>query len=190
MDANFLYFFVFGIIFLWIVVAIYNGIIRRANSVQRAWSDLIAQERQKNKILPELEAITSQYKDFESLVQAQIVALRTSLSSLNANEINVEALSVVEKASKNVMDGFKLAVEAYPDLKASAVFLTLMNEVTEQQEQVGAAIRIFNSNVQEFNNGIQVFPNAIINGIFNRKKPVRPFADSQAQEGFEYQPNI
>jgi LemA protein len=190
LDANLIAFVGFSVIFVWWIVATYNGIVRRGNGVSRAWSDLIAQERQKNKIIPELEKMVGQYTALESSVLVQITELRNGLAALNANEVNVDALGSVERLSKEVLNGVRVAVEAYPDLKSSQVFLKLMNEVTQQQEHVGAAIRIFNSNVQDFNDGIQTFPNSVINSLFNNKSPVSTFTDTEAKSGFEYKPNL
>lgn len=39
----------------------------------------------------------------------------------------------------------------------------MMDDIQEQNENVGAAISIFNRNVEVFNNQIEVFPNNIIN---------------------------
>jgi LemA protein len=61
-----------------------------------------------------------------------------------------------------------------------------MREIAEQQENIGAAIRIFNQNVKDFNNGIEVFPNSLVNSLLNKKTRVTPFHDSEAEAGFEY----
>lgn len=72
------------------------------------------------------------------------------------------------------MQGLNIAVEASPDLKASEVFNNLMREIAEQQENTGAAIRIFNQNVEYFNNGIQVCPNSLVNASLNKKAGLPP----------------
>ena len=65
-----------------------------------------------------------------------------------------------------------------------------MNEISEQQEQIGAALRIFNSNVETFNSYIQNFPNNLVNSVLNKEVAVSVFADSAASSGFEYRPNL
>ncbi len=61
-------------------------------------------------------------------------------------------------------------VENYPELKANDIYLKMMNEIEEQNENVGAAISIFNRNVELFNNHIQIFPNNIVNTMTVGKK--------------------
>jgi LemA protein len=103
---------------------------------------------------------------------------------------NPGELKKIEALSEKVMHGIKVTMEAYPDLKASELFSNLMQEVTEQQEHIGAAIRIFNYNVEAFNNGIQNFPNNMVNSVLNKEKEIDTFTDSEASKGFEYTPNL
>lgn len=179
-----------AIILAILTIIIYNGIITRMNSVERAWSDVIAQERQKNKIIPHLEKLVSEYKEFEQGLLTKITELRSALSRLSGDNIDSASLSQAESKTQDLLKGINIAVENYPDLKASEGFNNLMREISEQQENIGAAIRIFNKNVEDFNNGIQVFPNSLVNSLFNKKVKIEAFKDSEASAGFEYRPNI
>lgn len=169
-----------------VVVIIYNGIITRMNAVERGWANVITQERQKNKMIPHLEQVTEQFKHHEMGLQSSIAELRSGLARLQPGTIDTAALQQVEGSTQKLMQGLTIAVEAYPELKASEIFNNLMREIAEQQENIGAAIRIFNQNVEDFNNGIEVFPNSLVNSLLNKKTRVTPFHDSEAEAGFEY----
>lgn len=169
---------------------IYNTIISNDNLVQRAWSDVIAQERQRSRIIPELERILSSHKEYESNVLPQIVALRNGLQGLSESDIQPAKLAEVTTASKNLMQGLQLTVEAYPELKASESFSKMMDEITNQEDNVGAALRIFNQNVEEFNSSIEIFPNNIVNNMFNKKHAIDTFYDNEASQSFDYKPNF
>ena len=52
--------------------------------------------------------------------------------------------------------------ESYPELRAADNFRTLQGELTEIEDEIQAARRIYNSNVQAYNTRIQVFPNSMI----------------------------
>ncbi|MDX3774860.1 LemA family protein [Chromatiaceae bacterium AAb-1] len=170
-----------------IIIVIYNGIITRLNAVERAWANVITQERQKNKIIPALEQLTEQYQLYESGVMTQITELRSALQNLSADDVNTASLAQAEQKTTNLIKGLQVAVENYPELKASETFSNLMREISNQQENIGAAIRIFNQNVEDFNNGIETFPNSLVNRQFNRKQKIQTFTDSEAEQGFEYQ---
>ena len=55
--------------------------------------------------------------------------------------------------------------EAYPQLRATENFQQLQAELTNTEDQIAAARRIYNGNVQAYNTKIQVFPNSIIAGM-------------------------
>ena len=173
-----------------IVIGIYNGIIRRANAVERAWANVITQERQKNKIIPHLESVVKDYKEFEQGTLTKVTELRGALQGLDSDRIDTKQLQQAEAKTSELLKSINVTVEAYPELKASETFQKLMREITDQQDNIGAAIRIFNQNVEDFNNGIEVFPNSLVNGMLNRKEKVATFSDSEAEQGFEYKPNI
>ncbi|MGX1201163.1 LemA family protein [Marinobacter sp. MBR-105] len=177
-------------IIVFTIISIYNGIINRKNAVKRAWATVLTQERQKNKIIPELEKAVEKYTTFEEGLQSKITELRSAVNELSMDQPNPGELKKIEALSEKVMHGIKVTMEAYPDLKASELFSNLMQEVTEQQEHIGAAIRIFNYNVEAFNNGIQNFPNNMVNSVLNKEKEIDTFTDSEASKGFEYTPNL
>lgn len=173
-----------------IVIAIYNGIINRQNAVERAWADVITQERQKNKIIPHLEEIVKKYQAFEESLQTKITELRSSIQNLSPDAVDTAKLATAEASTANLIKGLNIAVENYPELKASESYNNLMREITEQQENIGASIRIFNQNVEDFNNGIEVFPNSMVNSMLNQKRKIVPFTEPEAEKGFEYKPNF
>lgn len=174
---------------LFVGVSVYNGIVNRKNAVQRAWANVLVHERQKMKILPALEKAVNNYSEFEKGLLTQITQLRERLHGL-AGEPDAEGLSQAETLTHEIMESIKVTVEAYPDLKADGLVRNMMQEITEQQEQIGAALRLFNSNVEVFNRYIQNFPNNLVNSIANKEPAVRVFSDSSASSSFEYRPNL
>ena len=65
-----------------------------------------------------------------------------------------------------------------------------MKDWRETNENVTAALSVFNRTVEIFNNKIQTFPNVIINALLLRNSPIKPFDDKEALMSFEYRPNI
>ncbi|WP_100638445.1 LemA family protein [Marinobacter salexigens] len=173
-----------------LAVPVYNGIVNRKNAVQSAWASVLVQERQKMKILPALEKAVSEYSEFEKGLLTQITQLREHLNGLEEEAPNTDRLNQSEALTNEIMKSVNLTVEAYPDLKSEGLVRNMMQEISEQQEQIGAALRLFNSNVQIFNSYIQNFPNNLVNSILNKEPPVRVFTDSKAASNFEYRPNL
>jgi LemA protein len=166
-------------------LGIHNGIIKRYNRVQRAWSDVLTYERQKAKILPALQAQAASFKDYESTLLTKVTALRAAVDTL-PNAADGNSLHPVRTGTRDLMSTLAIAVEAYPTLTAVNTVSSLMAEITNQEENVGAAIVIFNRCVEDFNNSLQMFPNSAINEKFTHKKVVAPFKDGHAESQFEY----
>ena len=171
------------------VILIYNSIIGKYNAVDRAWASVLTQERQKNKIIPHVEQMVEQYRLHEASVLKEVTALRSAIANLGGG-VDTAKLAQAEQYTESLLKGLQVAVEAYPELKASETYSQVMAEISEQQEQVGAAIRIFNGNVEDFNNAIQMFPNSLVNSLLCRKQPITSFSDSEAPAGFDYRPNL
>jgi len=55
-----------------------------------------------------------------------------------------------------------VAVENYPDLKASGNFLQLQAAINEVEEQISAARRSYNAAVTDYNNACEMFPTNIM----------------------------
>lgn len=171
------------------VIRIHNGIKARKNMVRRAWSDVLSYERQKNRLLPALEQMAETYKQFEGALLRQVAELRSALSRLGT-EVDPAMLTEVERHSKTLMQGLRVSVEAYPDLKSADVVRDTMAQFSSVQEEVTAALTIFNRNIEQFNTGLEVFPNSLVNALITGERVIEPFHDSEASAGFEYQPKF
>ncbi len=70
-----------------------------------------------------------------------------------------------------VQSGINVQVEAYPELKAEKSFLNLQRNITDVEEHLQAARRLYNSNVSTINSRIVTFPTSFVaNAISMSKK--------------------
>lgn len=167
-----------------------NQLIQAKNAVQRAWSDVSVYERQKVKILESLEPLLQQYVSHESEVFSNISAMRSAAGRLNADSIDVDAVEEIEANAQVVMRELYAVSENYPDIKANMVFLRNMDEIVEQNENVGAALSIYNSNTEMFNNEIAMFPKNVINNMFTKYHQLDNFTDPTTDANIAYKPNF
>ena len=178
-----------SIIMLIIVIICYNMIISNKNAVVRAWADVITYERQKNNVLGDLEQAIKGYQAYEGDLQIKITLLRTALNEIKLDELNNKILKEVEEQTRALIKGINLALENYPNLKAVTLVQKFMKELAKQQENIAAAITIFNKNVEEFNNSIELFPGHLVNNFLNKLVTIELFVDQQALAAFEYKLN-
>ncbi len=66
-----------------------------------------------------------------------------------------------------VQTGINVAVEAYPELKAEKLFSNLQASITDVEEHLQAARRLYNSNVSTINSMIVTFPRSIVAGMIH-----------------------
>lgn len=180
---------IFAAIIIWGIV-VRNNIVRYFNATRRAWAEVANFERQKIKTLEALESTLQQYTVFEKSTLEKVTELRQQILNLSIQEADITRLQHIENLSKELMKNLSVVVENYPELKADTLYAKMMDDIQEQNENVGAAISIFNRNVETFNNNIQVFPNNLVNSVTLSKKTIRPFTDSSVTQGFDYRPNF
>jgi LemA protein len=148
------------------VIFLYNRLVKLRNNRENAFADVDVQLKQRLDLIPQLVESVKAYMKHESSVL-------TDLTNARANAI--KATSIEEKIAAEgqltgALQGLKVAVEAYPDLKASQNFMQLQEEISDIENKLAAARRFFNSATKELNIAIETFPSNIIAGKFGFKR--------------------
>lgn len=148
------------------VISLYNRLVRLRNNREQAFADVDVQLKQRHDLIPQLVDSVKGYMGHERGVLTQITEARAN--AMKATGIN-EKIEAENKLSA-ALDGLKISVEAYPDLKASQNFMDLQNEISDVENKIAAARRFFNSATKELNTAIEVFPSNFIATMFNFKR--------------------
>jgi len=178
---------ILGIIILLAVwgVSLYNRLIRLRNSREQAFADVDVQLKQRHDMIPQLVEAVKGYMQHERAVLTEITEARAN--AMQAKTIN-EKITAEQRLS-TALDGLRVAVEAYPDLKASQNFLDLQNEIADIENKIAAARRFFNSATKELNTAVEVFPSNLIATLFNFKREMM-FDLGEARTTVEEPPKI
>ncbi len=150
---------------LW-AVSLYNRLIRLRNSREQAFADVDVQLKQRHDMIPQLVDAVKGYMQHERAVLTEITEARAN--AMQAKTINDKITA--EQRLSTALDGLRVAVEAYPDLKASQNFLDLQNEIADIENKIAAARRFFNSATKELNTAVEVFPSNLVATLFNFKR--------------------
>jgi len=153
-----------GVVALWLVL-IYNRFITLRNRVKEAWSDIDVQLKRRYDLIPNLVETVKGYAAYESGVFEKVTEARARAMGAQGLKEKGEAENMLSSTLKSL---FAVA-ENYPDLKASANFLELQQELTDTEDKIQAARRFYNGTVMELNNKVQSFPANIIANTFNFK---------------------
>jgi LemA protein len=160
--------FFLAIIFLLVmlVVSLYNRLVRLRNNREQAFADIDVQLKQRHDLIPQLVDSVKGYMGHERGVLTEITEARSN--AMKAATIN-EKIAAEGKLSA-ALEGLKVSVEAYPDLKASQNFMELQNEISDIENKIAASRRFFNSATKELNVATELFPSNLIATLFNFKR--------------------
>lgn len=164
-----------GILVL-MVISIYNRLVKLRNNRENAFADIDVQLKQRHDLIPQLVDAVKGYMKHEEKVLTDITRARAG--AMNATGINDKIAA--ENQLTSALAGLRIAVEAYPDLKASQNFMNLQEEISDVENKLAAARRFFNSATKELNNAVQVFPAVIFAGMFGfSREPMFEIAPEQ-----------
>ncbi len=153
------------VVVIWIV-AMYNGLVRRRINRENAFADIDVQLKQRHDLIPQLVNVVKGYAKHEKETLDRIVQARVGAMSARSVDEKIAAEAKLTQA----MSGLNIAVEAYPDLKASSNFVQLQEEISDVENKLAAVRRFFNSSTRELNVAIESFPSNIIARIFGFSK--------------------
>jgi LemA protein len=148
------------------VIGIYNRIVRLRNRRQNAFADIDVQLRQRHDLVPQLVETVKGYATHERELLTKITQARAAAMSASTIDEKIRT----ETQLSSALQGLKVAVEAYPDLKANQNFLQLQQELSDIENKLAAVRRFFNAATTEYNTGIETFPANMIANSYGFKR--------------------
>jgi LemA protein len=162
------------VILILFLVGVYNGMVRGRNRVDEAWSGIDVQLKRRHDLIPNLVESVKGYAAHEAGVFEAVTQARANAMSAQGPAQSGAAEGQLSQALGRL---FAVA-EAYPQLRATENFQQLQAELTNTEDQIAGARRIYNGNVQSYNTRIQTFPGAVFAGTFGFTK--REFFEIEA----------
>src|SRR3990167_5017639 len=149
----------------WLLMT-YNGLVSLRNRVREAWSQIDIQLKRRASLIPNLVESVKGYAKHEKEVFENVTKARSALMGATDPAHKAAANDMLTGALKSL---FAVA-EAYPNLRASENFKQLQDEISYTETKVAASRQFYNTNVLDLNNTIEMFPTALIAGMFGIKK--------------------
>ena len=154
------------VVLIFWIIGIYNRMVRLRNKRQNAFADIDVQLRQRHDLVPQLVEVVKGYATHERELLTRITEARAA--AIGASTID-EKIAAENKLT-SALQGLKVQVEAYPDLKANQNFLQLQEELSDIENKLAAARRFFNGATTEYNNSIETFPAIMMAGPFGFRR--------------------
>lgn len=137
-----------------------NSIIASRNRVDESWSGIDVQLKRRHDLVPNLVETVKGYAAHESQTFEKVTAARAE--AMSAQSVGDSAKA--EQKLSGALGELRAVAENYPQLRATENFQQLSRNLSQLEDEIQAARRIYNSNVQSYNTSIQQFPGSVIAG--------------------------
>jgi LemA protein len=155
------------LIVIW-VISLYNSLVKLRNRRQNAFADIDVQLRQRHDLVPQLVETVKGYATHEKDLLIKITEARSAAMAATSIDDKIKT----EQQLTTALQGLKVQVEAYPDLKANQNFLQLQEELSDIENKLAASRRFFNAATTEYNNAVESFPGNLIARNFGFKREI------------------
>ena len=154
---------VLGVIALVVLffVAQYNRLIRLNISVDEAWAQIEVQLKRRADLIPNLVETVKGYAAHEQSTFDAVVTARAKATTASTVADTAAADGMLTQALR----GLLAVAEAYPDLKASANFISLQEELATTENKVAFSRQFYNDTVRELNTAVKTVPTNFFAGF-------------------------
>ena len=143
-------------------VLIYNGLVRRRNQVDSAWSQMDVQRKRRYDLIPNLVETVKGYASHEQGTLDAVTEARARALNAQDPADQASAESMLTGALKSLF----VVAESYPDLRASQKFLELQQELSATSDRAAYARQYYNDAVLTYNNAVTTVPQRIFAAVF------------------------
>jgi len=157
-----------GVVLLFAIVAVYNGLVKMRNKVRNAWSQIDVQLKRRFDMIPNLVETVKGYAKHESGIFEEFAKARNMYSQA-AQQNNVEGMAKANDALGGTLSRLLAVREAYPELKANTHFQALMGDLKDTEDKIAYSRQFYNDIVHKFNDFREVFPRVIFAKMFGFK---------------------
>lgn len=156
----------------------YNGLAGDRESVDTAQADVETMLQRRADLIPNLVSTVKSYAKHETEVFDKVLEARSQLMDAGTMEEKAEADQQVESA----LNGLRVVVENYPELKSDTTYVSLMDELSGSENRISVARRDYNDAVKSYNTKLVKFPGNILGSALGFEKAAYFEASASASE--------
>ena len=172
----------------------YNSLVKLDQGVRAQWAQVENVYQRRADLVPNLVETVKGAANFEKSTYTAVTEARAKVGQMKIDESvvsNPEALAKFQQAQDELGGAIArllVAVEAYPDLKATQNFRDLQTQLEGTENRITVERQRFNETAQAFNTKRQSFPTVLIAGIFGSRFAEKAYFKAQA--GAETAPKV
>ena len=146
----------------------FNGLVRRRNRTQEAWSEIDVELKRRHDLIPNLVSTVQGYAAHEQGTFEAVTQARANAVSARATG-DPAKIAPAENALSGALRSLFAVAENYPQLRAVESFLQLQETLTATEDKIEYARRYYNTSARDYNIALQTFPRNLIAGPFGFK---------------------
>jgi LemA protein len=160
MDASLLIVIAVGLFIIYAIIQ-YNRLVRLNVQVDESFAQIEVQLKRRADLIPNLVETVKGYASHEREALEKVVQARAASTTAST----LPAIAAADGALTNALRGLLAVAEAYPDLKASANFLQLQEELATTENKVSFARQFYNETVRTLNTAVKTIPTSFFVGL-------------------------
>ena len=159
--------------------AIWNGLVRARNNVDKAFADIDVVLQQRHDELGKLVDACREFMQHEKRLLEEVTRLRSDYARARDVDAKVRLAREIEAAAQSL----HVAVEQYPNLRSSDNVLELQRRISAAESTIADRRELFNDSVTIYNTQIRRMPDAVLArlGGFSRRE-LLAIADEKKQD--------
>jgi LemA protein len=169
---------------LGVYIITFNGLGHAVTQVQQGWSGVEVQLKRRHDLVPSLVTAVRSALKHEAAIFDHILETRAEAVRAMAGH-DPEQMAVAEAALGGSLRGLIAYVEDNPEVTATANVATFQKQLEETEDQIAAARRLYNGNVQNLNARIVTFPGNIVASV-HRFQPAASFEMTDTERQVTY----
>jgi LemA protein len=146
----------------------YNGLVKRRNRTQEAWSEIDVELKRRHDLIPNLVSTVQGYAAHEKGTFEAVTQARASAVAAGATG-DPGQFAPAENALSGALRSLFAVAENYPQLRAVESFVQLQETLTATEDKIEYARRYYNTSARDYNISLQSFPRNVIAGPFGFK---------------------
>jgi len=160
-------------------VLCYNTLMAAKFRVDEAWSGITVQLKRRHALVPNIVQAARTALGHEQAIVDKIVSARSQALEALATDDHAK-IAQAEAGLSQALGQFIAYTEDNPQITANENLLLLQKQLEETEDQVAAARRIFNGNVQAYNTRVASIPWNFVAGL-NKLKPSEMFTLDESE---------
>lgn len=151
----------------------YNGLVKADNKVEEARAQVGVVCQRRLDLVPNLVEAVKGYAEYEKTTLLAVTNARTRAQNVLSGFISKQSLSIEDMkdlaTSQSELSGLLkdllVVVEDYPELRASANFMALQDQLEGTESRIAVERMRYNAAVRSYNTKIRTFPGSIVAGM-------------------------